>query len=113
MATHPFENMLVVNTKSLLKSNAIDAMNINDHLPTFQRFLLPSRVKLKSNKIINGIKKSQVIATFYTSDGQERFYNKELHKCQFEYHRGGKMRPARPNPVDTLKVIMFQVINTL
>lgn len=39
----------------------------------------------------------------------QRFHDKELHKKQFEYHRGGKIRPARPTPVDTLDVIMFQV----
>ncbi|KAG0574921.1 hypothetical protein KC19_VG303000 [Ceratodon purpureus] len=49
-----------------------------------------------------------VQSMLFTCDGQERFYNKELHKRQFEYHRGGKMRPARPVPVDALKVIMFQ-----
>ena len=51
----------------------------------------------------------QVLAATFTSDGQERFRNKELHKRHFEYHHGGKMRPARPTPVDNLDVIMFQV----
>lgn len=51
----------------------------------------------------------RVLAATFTSDGQERFRNKELHKRHFEYHHGGKMRPARPTPVDNLDVIMFQV----
>ena len=61
-----------------------------------------SRNKQSANRL-------QVLAATFTSDGQERFRNKELHKRHFEYHHGGKMRPARPTPVDNLDVIMFQV----
>lgn len=54
--------------------------------------------------------RSGAVASLFTSDGQERFYNKELHKRQFEYHRGGRMRPARPVPVDNSNIILFQVV---
>lgn len=63
---------------------------------------LHSRSKRRANHL-------GVLAATFTSDGQERFRNKELHKRHFEYHHGGKMRPARPTPVDNLDVIMFQV----
>jgi hypothetical protein len=42
--------------------------------------------------------------------GHERFDGKEMHKRLFEYHKGGKTRPARPIPVDNLDVLLFQVL---
>jgi len=101
---------------SQLKQNVMGAPNLKSQVSKFQGLIhsaLPFRMKL--NLKINGkhSKNLQVFSALFTSDGQERFYNKELRKCQFKYHRSGKMRPARPHHLDTLKVIMFQVKTSL
>jgi len=97
---------------SQLKENAMGAPNLRSHVSKFQGLLhsaLPFCMKLNLKNTGNHSRNMQVCTAMFTSDGQERFYNKELHKCQFKYHRSGKMRPARPHRLDTLKVIMFQV----
>jgi hypothetical protein len=117
MTNHPIESCLGngINLRMQVKKKTSYTLNWNVSafqgsvciVPPWQiKFGFNPRIKIERS---NGLK---VVAMLFTSDGQERFYNKELQKRQFEYHRGGKLRPARPVPMDALKVIMFQVITT-